>query len=142
MTAQDSKGFEMTHHDTHRLVTVRMWGHWDQELTRTFRHALGETLDETCKDCEEWKILMDVTAFHLQADAMERMLCEQIEAANRSRIRKIAFLGIMTAVQQRLDQLFQQPISPQCEFFQTREDALQWLQPYKKEPLRAEFSQS
>jgi hypothetical protein len=127
MSVQGSKGFKVTHHDTHHIVSVRMWGQWDRELTRTFRHTLRETLEETCQDGGEWMVLIDAAAIQLQPDDMEHMLCKQIETVSDRGIRKMAYYGVKPGIQPRFDSLFQKIALPLCACFLSRNDALQWL---------------
>jgi hypothetical protein len=127
MAVQDSQGFEVAHYDTQHLVSVRMWGQWDRELTRTFQHALGETLEELGQDGEEWWVLIDVTAFQLQFDTMEWMLCEQIETVSRRGIRKMAYYGMEPDIQPYVTRVLQKIALPRCACFGAYDDALQWL---------------
>ena len=127
MTAQESKGFEIALYEAKHLVSVRIWGHWDRKLTKTYRHALGEKLDDVCKNGEEWWVLVNVTAFHPRTENVERMLCEQIETVSRRGIKKIAYLGTGAAVQLQFNQLFQKVVVPQCAFFEAQECAMHWL---------------
>lgn len=127
MTAQESKGFEITLHDAKHIVRVRTWGCWDMELAKIYGNALGEKIDEIRENDEEWCVLVDVTAFHPRSEDVQRMMCEHLETASKRGIKKIAYLGTRSVVQLRLNRLFREIEMPLHAFFESQDGALQWL---------------
>lgn len=127
MTAQESKGFEITFHEAKHLIRVRSWGCWDRELAKTYRHALDERIGNICGDDRAWNMLVDVRAFHPQSEDVQHMLNEQIDTASRCGIKKIAYLGIGDAAHIQLNRLFRKTEIPQYALFEKYEDAVQWL---------------
>lgn len=127
MTAQNSKGFEITLHEANHLIRVRTWGYWDRELAKTCGNALEERIDSICERGEEWNVLVDVTALRPQTEDVQRIMREQIETASQRGIKKIAYLGTGETFHLRFELLFQEAEPPQYAFFEMQGDAVHWL---------------
>jgi hypothetical protein len=142
MEALKSKGFEISFDPTRWVLRAKLWGFWDKEFGEKYDKAFTEKLAELCSQGKEWCALLDLAEFHLCSLDVQDILLQHLRDATAHGMRKVAYLGSISAAQIHLHALLLILDLPHSAFAESEEEALQWLlnesPPQQHEALKAQ----
>lgn len=121
------KGFEIALDNTRNILRVRAWGAWDPEFAKKFVRTMKETISEKITtNGHEWGILADFRDFSGSGEVQD-MIQQQFSAVEHRGVKKIGYLGEQSVIQVQLNRLFQESTMLKYAFFESEEEAMQWL---------------
>jgi len=127
MEALKNKGFEISFDPTRWILRARLWGFWDKEFGEEYDKAFTAKVAELCSHGKEWYALLDLAEFHLCSLDVQDILLQNLRDATAQGMRKVAYLGSISAAQIHLHALLLVLELPHSAFAESEEEALQWL---------------
>jgi hypothetical protein len=122
-----NKGFEISFDPAQWILRARLWGFWDEEFGKQYDRAFTEKVAEFCSQGKEWYALLDLSEFHLCSLDVQDILLQNLRDATEQGMRKVAYLGSISAAQIHLHALLLILDLPYSAFAESEEEALQWL---------------
>jgi hypothetical protein len=108
-----------------RLITMRFWGVWTDELGAAFEKAMMSALRTIPKD-ERWSVLANISEFPPQKQSVQDAHARCMTFA-RERIVRAANLVSSSLNQMQIRRLSQEIGLPAYSFFTNEAEALRWL---------------
>jgi hypothetical protein len=121
------KGYEITFDRAKNIIKARLWGFWDAGLGKQYIKAFEEKIQEVIPTGKEWSLLVDITKFAAQPREVQRLFSEGMTFAKQHGVKKTARIVASTTTQLQFERLSKEANLAEIAFFQSEEEALQWL---------------
>lgn len=124
-------GFVVTADPAGKLIKMRFWGHWDDDLAQLFERSMMAAL-RMIAATEKWYVLVDMSDYPPQKPSVQAAHASCM-AFSKSRVRRAANLVANSISQMQIRRLSKESGLPEYSFYTNEAEALRWL--YAEDPV-------
>ena len=122
----DQAGYDVTYDPRTRIMYLRMWGMWDEDLAAKYRDVVMHTMRPLRKDQPSF-VLADLSRYPTQKPQVQKYHAELMGRSAAHGITRAANLVSATLTSMQIRRLSQESGVGEFSFFQDEAKAVEWL---------------
>ena len=124
----NKNGYQIDIDAKHHVLKLRLWGMWDTDVAKQFEHAVKPKILELEQQSPQgWYTIVDLSQFPPQFADVQEMTKAIMKFELDHGMQKGATVLAKTMTQLQVKRLATQVGEDPGSFFQSEDDALQWL---------------
>jgi hypothetical protein len=127
LSGNEKSGFKITYDDKTRILTLRMWGLWTEELGLLFREAMNSARAPLRPPLESY-VLADLRRYPTQKPEVQKIHAELMSKSESHGIKRSANLVTEVLASMQIRRLSHEGKLVEFSFFDNEPDAVEWLQ--------------
>ncbi len=122
----DQVGFDVSYDSRTRILYLRMWGMWDEEIAVKYRDAVAQAIRPLPQEPASC-VLADLSRYPTQKPQVQKYHAELMKMAVAHNMTRAANLVSATLTSMQIRRLSQESGLGEFSFFQDEGKAIEWL---------------
>ncbi|MEO8799771.1 MAG: hypothetical protein ABI551_17890 [Polyangiaceae bacterium] len=122
----DQVGFEVSYNARTRILCLRMWGIWDEDIAIKYRDAVAQAIRALPREPASF-VLADLSRYPTQKPQVQKYHAELMKLAVAHNMTRAVNLVSATLTSMQIRRLSQESGLGEFSFFQDEAKAIEWL---------------